>query len=138
MFSMLLLAFALLGLVTFVIFKNTTKKSKSFSKTASWVKRERHEAESNTYHCVSIENEASCCEQVEAIKGTRFLSKEAPNIPMKDCTQAQCQCYYQHFDDRRQAGNDRRVDYGMTKDLFGAFGEHNRRDKPKGRRLTDY
>lgn len=50
---------------------------------------------------------------------------------------ANCQCRYQHHEDRRQLGNDRRVEYGVTRELFGAFGEQNRRDRPKGRRATD-
>ncbi|MGL6123667.1 MAG: hypothetical protein ACRC1W_11765 [Shewanella sp.] len=89
------------------------------------------------FHSVSIINNGSCCETVEALTGKRFLSKEAPEIPMEKCTNAHCQCRYQHHEDRRQPGNDRRVEFGVTKELFGAFGEQNRRDKPTGRRTTD-
>lgn len=136
----ILLVIVALGFVTFITFKSNNKKRKPLAKTSCAAKREGHDnaAAIHPFHCVSIENEGNCCKQVEGVKGKRFLSKEAPDIPMKDCTQAQCQCHYQHYDDRRQVGNDRRVDYGITKDLYGAFGEHNRREQPKGRRLTDH
>lgn len=91
----------------------------------------------HSFHSVSIVNNGSCCEQIEALSGKRFLSKDAPEIPMEECTMANCQCRYQHHEDRRQLGNDRRVEYGVTRELFGAFGEQNRRDRPKGRRATD-
>ena len=139
MFSMLLLFITILGLAIFMTYQNSQKQHKSFAKTTSLAKRAKHGTTIlNAFHCVSIENEANCCKQVDAIKGKRFLSKEAPEIPMKGCTQSQCQCHYKHYDDRRQAGNDRRVDYGMTKELFGAFGEHNRRETHRGRRSTDH
>lgn len=134
----ILLAIVALGLLAFLTIKNSNKQRNSLAKTINSAKRKRREARALGFHCVSIENEASCCEQVDAVKGKRFLSKEAPVIPMKDCTQAQCQCHYQHYDDRRQTGQDRRIEYGITRELYGLFGEHNRRDQPKGRRVTDH
>jgi len=96
-----------------------------------------HASQAHHFHSVSIVNDGSCCKQVETFSGKRFLSKDAPEIPMEECTMTHCQCRYQHHEDRRQIGNDRRVEYGVTRDLFGAFGEQNRRDRPKGRRATD-
>ncbi|GLR33141.1 hypothetical protein [Shewanella decolorationis] len=139
MFSMLVLAIVVLGLVSLMTFKNSHSKHKSLVKATGTSKRERHATNTtHPFHCVSIENAGNCCEQADAIKGKRFLSKEAPELPMKACSQSNCQCHYQHYDDRRQAGSDRRIDYGMTKELYGAFGEHNRRESPKGRRSTDH
>lgn len=90
------------------------------------------------FHCVSIVNKGHCCEQVNALTGKRFLSKEAPALPMEECTMPHCECRYQHFEDRRQSSNERRVDYGVTRELFGVFGEQNQRSSSKGRRTTDY
>jgi hypothetical protein len=34
--------------------------------------------------------------------GTRFLSKEAPRLPLKGCSiGSDCRCSYQHHEDRR-------------------------------------
>ena len=34
--------------------------------------------------------------------GTRFLSKEAPRLPLEHCAMgAECRCSYQHHEDRR-------------------------------------
>lgn len=96
-----------------------------------------HTTPDHRFHCVSIVNKGDCCEQVNTLTGKRFLSKEAPAIPMEECTMAHCECRYQHFEDRRQSSNERRVDYGVTRELFGVFGEQNRRDRSKGRRTTD-
>ena len=135
-----MLTVLLLGIVTvalFGLFKlNTGHKrhrhyAKAVNQHADRTKPHHH------FHSVSIVNDGSCCEQAETLSGKRFLSKDAPEIPMEECTMTQCQCRYQHHEDRRQIGNDRRVEYGVTRELFGAFGEQNRRDRPKGRRATD-
>ncbi|GIU07958.1 hypothetical protein [Shewanella glacialipiscicola] len=140
MFTLLLLGIAALALVGFVKHYNgTPKRHKPYVKV-----RTPHANESKSqplqpdnFHSVSIVNDGHCCEQITAISGKRFLSKDAPEIPMEDCTVTNCQCRYQHYDDRRQLGNDRRIGFGVTRDLFGAFGEQNRRDRPMGRRATD-
>ncbi|QLE84387.1 hypothetical protein FLM48_04360 [Shewanella sp. Scap07] len=89
------------------------------------------------YHSVAIESEQQCCDAAQKIKKQRFLSAEAPAIPLKECDKLDCHCHYQHFEDRRQPDSDRRSDYGVTQDLYGAFGEQNRRIHKKGRRNTD-
>ncbi|MGR6500943.1 hypothetical protein [Shewanella sp. Koi 1] len=134
---LLVIAVALLALLTL---KRGPKKRKHFVKLMETAKNknQRHAEQDRRFHCVSIENDGSCCDQVDELKGKRFLSKEAPELPMEECTIANCQCRYQHYDDRRQTGNDRRVDYGITKDLYGAFGEHNRRETHRGRRSSDH
>lgn len=90
------------------------------------------------YHAVSIVCERGACEMVKEIGSKRFLSHQAPSFPMLGCGAKHCHCHYQHHIDRRDKNNDRRIDYGMTHDLFGAFGEQNRRANPKGRRVSDH
>jgi hypothetical protein len=42
-----------------------------------------------------------CC-AVAAIAGQRYLSEEAPVLPLPDCDMPrECRCVYQHFTDRR-------------------------------------
>ncbi|QSX32899.1 hypothetical protein JYB87_14285 [Shewanella avicenniae] len=102
------------------------------------VKAQKSTAKSrNPYHAVSIMSDKECCNAAVEIEGKRFLSADAPILPLKQCSAATCRCRYEHFEDRRVVGSDRRLDYGITHDLYGAFGEVNRRDRPQGRRATD-
>ncbi len=89
------------------------------------------------YHCVSIVLAPNACQAIRALEGKRFLSKEAPRLPLAECDCSQCDCKYQHHEDRRVPFSDRRLDYGMSRDLYGVFGETNRRTHPKGRRYSD-
>lgn len=135
MLTVLLLGVAAIALFGLFKLNSRPKRHKHSSQAADPSINKTHSFHS--FHSVSIVNNGSCCEQIEALSGKRFLSKDAPEIPMEECTKANCQCRYQHHEDRRQLGNDRRVEYGVTRELFGAFGEQNRRDRPKGRRATD-
>ena len=63
----------------------------------------------------------------------RFLSREAPLLPLAECTVARCQCHYVHYADRRE--RDRRHAYAHWAAL--AFGETERRDRPS-RRQNDW
>ena len=91
----------------------------------------------NQFHAVSVVVEGTGCEYVKLLENKRFLSKDAPRLPLKNCEMTGCSCHYSHHQDRRDINNERRIDYGMTHDLFGAFGEENRRVKRRGRRAAD-
>jgi hypothetical protein len=54
----------------------------------------------NPYHAVSIKAGPRCCQAARSLSGARFLSKEAPRIPLPQCELA-CECRYVHHDDRR-------------------------------------
>ncbi len=65
---------------------------------------------SSKYHNVSIRYyHANACEAVTKHEGKRFLSKEAPRLPLPGCGAAHCRCQYVHFKDRRE--DDRRSSY---------------------------
>jgi hypothetical protein len=54
------------------------------------------------WHAVSIFCGAACCPSALELLGTRFLSKEAPRLPLKDCLMGTaCHCSFRHHDDRR-------------------------------------
>jgi hypothetical protein len=54
------------------------------------------------WHAVSILCGVPCCPGAMELLGTRFLSKEAPRLPLKGCLMGSaCRCSYQHHDDRR-------------------------------------
>ena len=58
---------------------------------------------------MSIVPRGSACEQAIALREKRFLSKEAPAIPLRDCPRKQtCTCVYKHYADRR--AGPRRID----------------------------
>jgi len=51
--------------------------------------------------------DASPCHAIRKYEGKRLLSNEAPTLPLPDCDQSNCSCRFEHFDDRRDAGNRR-------------------------------
>jgi hypothetical protein len=61
------------------------------------------------WHAVSILPKGACCEAALAIRTTRFLSAQAPRLPLAQCTTPKsCTCAYKHHADRR--GQPRRKD----------------------------
>ena len=61
----------------------------------------------NPYHAVSVAAGPKCCNEALELKGRRFLSAAAPNIPLPNCDGKSCGCRFIHFEDRRE-GEDRR------------------------------
>jgi len=55
----------------------------------------------NPYHAVSIVPGESCCGAARELRSRRFLSREAPPLPLTACTLSTCRCSYRHFNDRR-------------------------------------
>lgn len=61
------------------------------------------------WHAVSILPKGACCEAALVMRATRFLSAEAPRLPLAQCTTPKsCTCAYKHHADRR--GQPRRKD----------------------------
>ncbi|MEJ2604445.1 MAG: hypothetical protein P8172_14360 [Gammaproteobacteria bacterium] len=88
------------------------------------------------FHGVEVIPGASvCCDGAREIAGKRFLTDEAPILPLTDCDQPECSCRYQHYTDRRT--DDRRdtdVGIGFAADLYR---QQCRRGKSRGRRRSD-
>ena len=85
------------------------------------------------WHAVSIVSSTTCCPEALALLGTRFLSKEALQLPLKTCTMsAECRCAYRHHDDRRSFS--RRTQDPWTPGLGSYRGQERRKG---GRRATD-
>jgi hypothetical protein len=87
-----------------------------------------------TFHAVSIEPGRHCCQEARALQGHRFLSREAPPLPLKNCSSATCDCHYQHHEDRRK-GPRRARDMGVAMDGWRETDQ--RVQKGRGRRKTD-
>jgi hypothetical protein len=87
-----------------------------------------------TFHAVTIQTGRNCCQEARALQGHRFVSREAPALPLKNCSSDDCQCHYQHYDDRR-AGPRRARDMGVAMD--GWTEADLRAQKGRGRRKVD-
>jgi hypothetical protein len=57
---------------------------------------------SKQWHAVTIVSKSSSCEAARAARGTRYLSAEAPRLPLAECSKPDaCPCAYKHHADRR-------------------------------------
>src|SRR5580704_6485477 len=54
------------------------------------------------WHAVSIVTTQASCHTARALRGIRFLSNEAPHLPLSECSAGvSCPCSYKHYEDRR-------------------------------------
>lgn len=90
-----------------------------------------------TYHAVSIKYSGSACDAAKAMAGVRFLSTEAPRLPLPECDAAECQCRFAHHPDRR-SNRDRRSPFapGGFGGGTGSFAKE-RREKKDRRKSAD-
>jgi hypothetical protein len=86
------------------------------------------------YHAVTVVPGARACAAAQALRDRRFLSRQAPPLPLPGCDSGRCQCRYEHFDDRRK-GLRRAHDLAVSID---GHDDTERRDRSKrGRRKED-
>jgi hypothetical protein len=64
----------------------------------------------NPYHCVAVKPGWFACGAVNQLGEARFLSDEAPHLPLPGCNLKHCECRYRHFQDRR--AEERRLPFG--------------------------
>ena len=62
---------------------------------------------SGRFHALSLRFGAGACDSSRRLHGKRFLSPDAPTLPLADCDTEHCRCRYVHHRDRRD-GEDRR------------------------------
>ncbi|MDP9083595.1 MAG: hypothetical protein M3N50_07500 [Pseudomonadota bacterium] len=88
----------------------------------------------SVWHAVSIVSTDQSCEAGRSLRAARFLSRDAPVLPLDGCTQRiSCACAYKHHADRRGLSR-RRVEITGLRYTFQG-GEDRR--KHYGRRETD-
>ena len=86
------------------------------------------------FHAVEIRCTKNACQAAQDTRGKRYLSAEAPRLPLDPCDQPdRCQCRYQHYEDRR--GDSRRDAESGSHTPSDA--ERVERRKAKGRRAAD-
>lgn len=81
-------------------------------------------AATRLYAAVSVDPGRQACRAAKKLEGERFLSTEAPSLPLADCDESTCGCHYRKHEDRR-ADEDRRNNLGR----FGGFAPHQNNDK---------
>jgi hypothetical protein len=86
------------------------------------------------YHAVEIQPGRNACAAALALGSRRFLSREAPPLPLAACDRSKCDCRYEHHDDRRKGGR-RANDLGVS--IEGHESQERRDPTRRGRRKTD-
>ena len=88
------------------------------------------------WHAVAIVPAATACAAARACKDNRYLSAEAPRLPLEGCDAARCDCRYGHFDDRRR-GPRRAEEKGSVKPKPADTEQRTRRGRRKSDDETD-
>ena len=88
----------------------------------------------SAWHAVSIAPGPRACDAADKLRDRRFLSREAPPLPLKKCDSAECTCRYEHHDDRRK-GARRASEIGVAID--GHMEQERRAKVKRGRRKSD-
>jgi hypothetical protein len=89
---------------------------------------------SRRWHAVSVIADGSACQHAQDLGDQRFLSQDAPRLPLEGCSDPmRCRCRYRHFPDRRK-GPRRAVENFRPARYWPGADKRNLR----GRRSTDY
>jgi hypothetical protein len=92
----------------------------------------------NPWHAVGISVGKPCCHASAAVRNVRYLSREAPTLPLMGCNQSkQCLCKYRHFSDRRRGPRRdvERFEKKLSRPIVSASIKERR--VSRGRRATD-
>jgi hypothetical protein len=89
---------------------------------------------SSPWTATSVLPNKGSCEVARAIKPLRFLSAEAPRLPLPDCsTPGSCACTYKKYQDRRAGPRREDEDTGIRR----YFDPTKERRLKRGRRRSD-
>jgi hypothetical protein len=70
--------------------------------TDAKVRTARHHFISNPWHAVSVVPSEQACAKARSLSRIRFLSNDAPPLPLESCDARTCRCHYRHHEDRRR------------------------------------
>jgi hypothetical protein len=97
-------------------------------------KRVSQTARLHPFHAVSILTGPTSCGPAHSLSVLRFLSPEAPRLPLTECPKPEsCVCGYKHYADRRAQARRKEDRTGMRRLIVG---EEERRTR-QGRRSSD-
>jgi hypothetical protein len=86
-------------------------RSRSRDESAPRLEQRPERRRESPYHAVSVTAGHPSCEAAKQLGTLRFLTRQAPSLPLTGCDVRPCECRYSHFSDRR-TGLDRRVEIG--------------------------
>ena len=84
-------------------------RSRQSKKTVAAKPRRRVPGSKKSYHAVSIKFDSRACMAAKTMEGQRYLSSEAPRLPLPDCDGTECLCHFAHHKDRRNNKDRRNV-----------------------------
>ncbi|MFA9419253.1 MAG: hypothetical protein ACERLB_03815 [Gammaproteobacteria bacterium] len=112
--------------VIWLLLKRFKANSSSTHKSASVTSKRKKE-----FGAVSIKTGPRACSAAKYLRGKRFISSQAPALPLSKCDISDCKCKYQYYTDRRSE-DDRRYPSAIMQSIFT---DKNKREKSKvGRR----
>lgn len=133
--AIVILVFVVLAL--YLKSKSSDKKPKKPARIAKPTKSRKASATTDkagkSYAGIAIKLCANACDAAKELEKTRYLSGQAPLLPLTDCNQPNCACKYVHYSDRRDVNEDRRHAYSMKTELYDSTGNQNRREKKERR-----
>jgi hypothetical protein len=86
------------------------------------------------WNAVSVVPGPRGCLAVRGLTNRRYLSADAPRLPVPECSMALCECRYKHHADRRAKVQRKRDRDGMSP----PYNATERRSISRGRRESDY
>lgn len=114
--------------------QSVLKRARDLIDSVAPAKPEPPKKAPNAFHAVSVVPGPQACAAARSLGDKRFLSREAPKLPLRECDSGQCTCYYAHHADRRK-GPRRANEMGVALD---GYTDREKRSGPKrGRRKSD-
>ena len=131
---MIFVAIALVCLATAYWFLRSNKKSKH--DTHRHKKPQLSQGPHNPYRAASICPGSCACTEATAMGDQRFLLEQMPQMPLRECNVAKCECRYVRHEDRR-VRDDRRSPFCLQTDLHVVAGNSEHRVAGWCRRGSD-
>jgi hypothetical protein len=108
-------------------------RRKGKSPAATKEKAPRPAVKSSEYHSVSIKLSSKSCTAAKEMTGQRFLSIDAPALPLPGCDIAECGCRFVHHKDRRDPA-DRRSPFNSSINVDSGTFKKEQRERRDDRR----
>ena len=84
------------------------------------------------FGAVQIRAPLEACRAAQLLEGHRFLAKDAPKLPLRECSAAHCKCAFSKMPDRRT--DSRRLDHdALHTTLFIAGNRRMKHDRRRAR-----
>ena len=135
-----LLALVAIAVITFAFLMLKKQPKKVNKPLRGRVSQAAASKTQNSFQATAIVPGENACQAARRLQGTSFLVREVntPNLPLAECTQmSDCQCRYDHQDDRRSDDNDRRGFHTLREALYLNSEEIDQRAQKRGRRAPD-